>query len=441
MGQICLKTALPGPKSQALLQRRQAAISAGVSLPKLPIFAAQAKGALVTDVDGNVFIDFAGGIGCLNAGHGAPQVLENVHAQVENLQHGCFQALMYEPYVALAEKLISLSPGTHAKKVALFNSGAEAVENAVKIARRATGRQGIVCFGNAFHGRTLLALSLTSKVKPYKDGFGPFAPEIYQADFPYLYKRPEGLSEEAFEDYSIAEFHRFLKRTVAPDRIAAIMIETVLGEGGFLTPPTRFLHDLQKTCQDNGIVFILDEVQAGFGRTGKMFAYEHFGLEPDLVTCAKSMSNGFPVSAVIGKAAIMDAVQPGGLGSTFGGNPVACVAALGAIATIEKENLCERATHIGQMFHERMQALQAKVNFIGEVRGLGAMKGLEIVGDNREPAKEIAEEIVARCAHQGLLMLTAGVEGNIIRTLMPLVMTDEQMNEALDILEKVMLSV
>lgn len=435
---IKIKTPVPGPKSLELLERRKKAVSNGIGIGKVPIFAEFAKGAVITDVDGNSFIDFSGGIGCLNSGHSAPLVVEAVRKQAEKLQHSCFQVTMYEPYLELAEKLIQISPGNFTKKAALFNSGAEAVENAIKIARKYTGRQSIVCFENAFHGRTFMTLTLTSKVKPYKDGFGPFAPEVYQAVMPYTYHKPGALTDEQYVDECISEFHSFLNRTVIPSQIAAIIIEPVLGEGGFIVPPEKFIKEIDKICRNNGIVLIADEIQSGFARTGKMFASEHFGLEPDLLTMAKSMSNGFPVSAVVGKEEIMDSVHPGGLGGTFAGNPVACAAALASIETIQKEKLCERAVIIGDTLRKRFDSLSGEVSCIGEVRGLGAMIGIEIVKNGKNPDKEKAEKIVYECGQNGLLILTAGVEGNIIRTLMPLSISDEQLNEALNVLEGVM---
>jgi 4-aminobutyrate aminotransferase/(S)-3-amino-2-methylpropionate transaminase len=433
MKSILLKTAIPGPKSLALLERRMKVVAGGVAVSKSQIFASHAEGALITDVDGNRFIDFTGGIGSMNAGHSSPLVVEAVTKQAAQLQHTCFQVTMYEPYVALAEKLVQITPGSFSKKVALFNSGAEAVENAIKIARRFTGRSAVVCFENAFHGRTLLALSLTSKVKPYKDGFGPFVPDVYQAPLPYTYRRPAGLSEAEYVDDCLYRLHTFLKTTVAPERVAAVIVEPVLGEGGFIIPPVRFMKELARLCKDHGMVFIADEVQSGFARTGRMFASEHFEIEPDLITLAKSMSNGFPVSAVVGRTEIMDAAPPGGLGSTFGGNPVACAAALAAIETIERENLCERSRRIGAVVKERIAALARDTRCIGEVRGLGAMVGIEIVKNGKDPDKETADQIVLRCARNGLLILTTGIEANIIRTLMPLSITDAELDEGLTV--------
>lgn len=434
---IRLRTSIPGPRSLILFKERERYVSAGLSVPSNRVFVERAEGALLHDVDGNTFIDFAGGIGCLNSGHSAPRVIEAVSKQAEKLQHTCFMAVMYEPYVALAKKLSQITPGSHAKKTALFNSGAEAVENAVKIARKYTGRSAIIAFEHAFHGRTLLALSLTSKVNPYKEGFGPFAPEIYKFPLPYTYRRPQHLSEEEYVHHAIDELHLLLKSTVSPKNLAAIILEPVLGEGGFIIPPKPFVQELVKICAEEKIVFIADEIQSGFARTGRMFASEHFGIVPDLITMAKSLSNGFPLSAVTGRAEIMDAVQPGGIGGTFGGNPVCCAAALASIETIEQEGLCERAGKIGKILIERFRSFQARSPIIGEVRGLGAMVAMEVVKDRRskEPDKEKTEEIIHRAAQKGLILLSAGVLGNIIRILVPLVITEDQLREGLDILE------
>ena len=437
MGAINLRTPVPGPKSVALLERRKKCVSAGVSVGKSQICASAAEGALVTDLDGNTFVDLTGGIGCLNVGHSAPGVVEAVQAQAAKLQHACFQVTMYEPYVALVEKLIAITPGSFPKKGCLFNSGAEAVENAIKIARSASGRQSIVCFEHGFHGRTLLTMSLTSKVKPYKDGFGPMAPEIYKAPLPYTFQRPLGQSEEDYVKEQIRAFHDFLKSTVAPERIAAMILEPVLGEGGFIVPPGEFVKEVEKICRENGIVLIADEVQSGFARTGKMFACEHFDLQPDMITLAKSMSNGYPVSAVIGRAEIMDAVPTGGLGGTFAGNPVACAAALATIETIEREGLCARADQLGAFLRESLGGLARLVSCIGEIRGLGAMLAFEVTKNGREPDKERAERIVLACAQKGVLLLTAGLEGNVIRLLMPLNIKDEHIREAMSVVHEV----
>ncbi len=440
---IRLRTSIPGPQSLKLFKERERYVSAGLSVPSNRVFVERAQGALLHDADGNTFIDFAGGIGCLNSGHSARRVVEAVSKQLQKLQHTCFMAAMYEPYVALAKKLSQITPGNHAKKTALFNSGAEAVENAIKIARKYTGRSAVIAFEHAFHGRTLLALSLTSKVNPYKEGFGPFAPEIYKFPLPYTYRRPEHLSEEEYVRHTIDELHLFFKSTVSPKNIAAIILEPVLGEGGFIIPPKQFVRELVTICKEEGIVFIADEIQSGFGRTGRMFASEHFGIVPDVITMAKSLSNGFPLSAVTGRADIMDAVQPGGIGGTFGGNPVCCAAALAAIETIEQEGLCERAVMIGKILIERFRSLQARSPFVGEVRGLGAMCAMEIVKDrkSKEPDKKKTEEIIHKAAQNGLILLSAGVLGNIIRILVPLVISDGQLQEGLDVLEAATLEI
>jgi len=434
---IRLRTELPGPTSRALLAERRRWVSAGVAEARHGIFFERAEGARLTDVDGNVFLDFAGGIGCMNSGHGAPRVLSRVRAQLERLQHACFMVAPYEPYVALARTLCRIAPIAGETRAALFNSGAEAVENAVKIARRATGRPAVLAFEPGFHGRTLLALSLTSKTTPYRDGFGPFAPEIYRFPIPDLLRRPRELSEEAFVARSIADLARFLSSNVNPASIACAVIEPVLGEGGFIVPPRAFLAELGRLCSQHGIVLVADEIQTGFGRTGAMFASGWAGLEPDLVCMAKSLSNGFPLAAVVGRAALMDAVQPGGLGGTFGGNPIACAAALGAIETLEEEDLPGRAGEIGAVVAARFAGFAERFPFVGEARGVGAMRALELVTDRATPAPDKArtERVLELAASRGLLLLSAGLHGNVIRTLMPLVITDAELAEGLALLE------
>ena len=416
-------TEIPGPRSRALGEERRRWVSRGVTEPRHGIYFARGDGARLVDVDGNVYLDLAGGIGCLNAGHSAPRVVEAARAQLERLQHTCFMVAPYEPYVALARKLAEIVPVKGACKAALFNSGAEAVENAIKVARRATGRPAVLALEPGFHGRTLLALSLTSKAAPYKDGFGPFPPEIYRIPLP----RPG-------DGDGIPQLHRFLKANVSLAQVACAVVEPILGEGGFLVPPPGFLAELRRLCREAGALFIADEVQTGFGRTGRMFACQHepLALDPDLVVLAKSMSNGFPLGAVVGRAEILDAVPMGGLGGTFGGNPVACAAALAAITTIEEDGLVQRAQALGAATSARFQALQQRFPFIREVRGLGAMMAMELEGE--EPAR--ANRIVDEAARRGLLVLTAGLYGNVIRTLMPLVMTDAELTEALDVLEQ-----
>jgi 4-aminobutyrate aminotransferase/(S)-3-amino-2-methylpropionate transaminase len=436
-GAILIRTSLPGPRSRALLEERRRFVAAGIAEAAHGIFFDRAEGARLFDVDGNVFLDFAGGIGCLNAGHSTPRVVSRATAQLAKLQHACFMVAPYEPYVALARKLCEIAPIAAPAKAALFNSGAEAVENAVKIARAATGRPAVLAFDPGFHGRTLLALSLTSKAFPYRHGFGPFAPEVYRFPIPNVLRRASGVSVEACVEHSIAELHRFLKSTVQPESIACAIVEPVLGEGGFIVPPRRFLEDLAHTCRAHGILLIADEVQTGFGRTGRMFACERFGLEPDLLCLAKSLSNGFPLSAVVGRAAIMDAAQPGGLGGTFGGNPVACAAALGAIETLEDTGLLHRADTIGAVVAKRFEAFAARHPFIAEARGVGAMRALELVEDREslKPDRTRTERVLALAAARGLLLLSAGLYGNVIRTLMPLSVTDAELDEGLDVLE------
>jgi 4-aminobutyrate aminotransferase/(S)-3-amino-2-methylpropionate transaminase len=436
MGAIQLRTELPGPKSRALLAERKKWVSAGISEPRHGLCFESASGARLTDLDGNVILDFSGGIGCMNAGHSAPRVIARAQEQLAKLQHTCFQVGPYESYVALARKLCELVPIAGAKKAAFFNSGAEAVENAVKIARKATGRPAVIAFESGFHGRTLLGMTLTTKIL-YKEGFGPFAPEVYRCPLPDPLRRPRGVSVEEVVSRGIDDFHRFLKSTVAPSSVACVILEPVMGEGGFLVPARAFVDDVAKTCKEHGILLIADEVQTGFARTGRMFGCEHHGLEPDLMTLAKSISNGFPLSAVVGRADVMDKVHSGGIGGTFGGNPVACAAALGAIETIEQEGLVARAAKIGDTVAKRFAAFVEKFPHVGETRGLGAMRAIEIVKDKSslEPDKTRAEKTIDLAARRGLLTLGAGLYGNVIRTLMPLVITDAELDEALSVLE------
>jgi 4-aminobutyrate aminotransferase/(S)-3-amino-2-methylpropionate transaminase len=415
---IELRTEIPGPRSRALGEERRRWVGKGVTEARHGIFFARGQGARLFDVDGNVFLDLAGGIGCLNAGHSAPRVVEAARAQLERLQHTCFMVASYEPYVALARKLCEIAPIPGPNKAALFNSGAEAVENAIKVARRATGRPAVLSLDPGFHGRTLLALSLTSKAAPYKDGFGPFPSDVYRIPVP---RQGDG----------IVELERFLKANVSLSQVACAVVEPVLGEGGFIVPPPAFLRELRRRCREAGALFVADEVQTGFGRTGRWFACEHLDLQPDLVVLAKSMSNGFPLGAVVGRAEVMDAVPPGGLGGTFGGNPVACAAALAAIATIEEEGLVERARALAATVAARFTSFRERFPFIREVRGMGAMMAIEL--DEEGPGR--ASRVVDQAARTGLLVLTAGLHGNVIRTLMPLVMSDAELGEALDVLE------
>jgi 4-aminobutyrate aminotransferase/(S)-3-amino-2-methylpropionate transaminase len=435
MKTIQIRTEVPGPKSKALLGRREAAIPRGPSLVT-PVCAARAEGAWIEDLDGNRYIDFAGGIGCLNVGHRAPLVEKAVHEQAEKFLHLCFGVTPYEGYIALAEKLNALAPGKSQKKTMLINSGAEAVENAVKIARAYTKRPAVICFEDAFHGRTLLTMSLTSKTS-YKAGFAPFVNDVYRIPYAYCYRCSYGLTYPSCKVACATHLEETFKKIVPVDAVAAIIVEPVLGEGGFIVPPKEFFPIIREICDKYGIVLIADEVQSGIGRTGKYFAIEHYGVEPDLITIAKSIGGGLPLAAVTGKAEIMDAPGPGGLGSTFAGNPASCAAALAALKTIEKEGLLAKSTVIGRRFEERAKGWQKKWPLVGDVRGLGGMCALELVRDRhtREPADKETKEISKFCYEHGLITITAGTYNNIVRILVPLVITDEQFDEGLDVLE------
>jgi 4-aminobutyrate aminotransferase / (S)-3-amino-2-methylpropionate transaminase / 5-aminovalerate transaminase len=431
---ISVAGTLPGEKTKELLKRREQAVSAGVG-NNFPLFVESAKGALIHDVDGNTFLDFAGGIGTVNAGHCPPEVVHALKRQAELFLHTCFHVGMYEPYITLAEKLAELTPGSFPKKAILLNSGAEAVENAVKIARKFTGKPGIVSFTRGFHGRTLMGMSLTSKVKPYKYKMGPFAPATYKAPFPYTYMRPEAMSEEEYAQFCVRQFEDFLLTEAAPEELAAVIMEPVQGEGGFIVPPKSFVKGVYDVCKQNGILFIADEIQTGFGRTGEMFASKYFGIEPDLITISKSLAAGLPISAVVGRAEIMDAPNPGELGGTYGGNPLGCVAALAVIEQMENEGLSGRSEVIGERIRSHFTSLQAQYTSIGDVRGLGAMCAVEFVEpDTGKPAKTLVAAIVRACYEKGVIILTAGVHANIIRFLTPLVITDDELQEGLDII-------
>ena len=403
-----------------------------------PIFAESAKGAIIRDVEGKEYIDFAGGIGVNNIGHCNEEVLKAVQEQIQKYIHTCFHVVMYEPYVELAKRLNKITPGDFPKKTMFANSGAEAVENSIKIARHATGRTATIVFEDAFHGRTLLALSLTSKMKPYKFGFAPYVPEIYRMPYAYCYRCAFGLEYPSCELRCAYFLRDFFHTHVSAEQVAALIVEPVLGEGGFVVPPKEYFKILHKICQEHGIIFIADEVQTAFGRTAKMFAMEHYEVEPDIVVMAKSIAGGFPLSAVTGKAELMDHPQLGGLGGTFGGNPVACRAALAVLDVFEKKNLLSRAEKIGQKVMERFKEFQKHYSFIGDVRGLGAMVGMELVVDRetKEPATSITKELVNRCREKGLLMISAGTHSNIVRPLMPLVITDDQLERGLSIIEE-----
>src|SRR6266436_2224875 len=438
MKTIQISTEIPGTKSRALMARREAAIPRGPS-NATPVFAARAEGATIEDVDGNRYLDFAGGIGCLNIGHRAPRVLSAIREQLEKHLHLCFAVTPYESYVAVAEKLNALAPGNFPKKTILLNSGAEAIENSVKIARAYTKRPAVICFEDAFHGRTLLTMSLTSKTHPYKAGFEPFASDIYRIPFAYPYRAEKGATAESFAHHLEDAF----KRVVAPESVAAVIAEPVLGEGGFVIPPRDYFKLLQNICRQHGILFIADEVQSGFARTGKWFASQHFGIEPDLIAMAKSLGGGMPIAAVTGRAEIMDAPGPGALGGTYCGHPLSCAAALAAIETIEKDGLLARSTTIGEHFEKRACGWKEKWSLVGDVRGLGGMSAIELVrnAETREPADSETKEVAKYCYEHGVVMITAGTFNNVIRILVPLVVTDDQLNEGLDVIEAALASV
>lgn len=428
-------------RNQELLERRAAFVTPG--LPRVTTATADsAVNGTITDAEGNELIDFVGGIGVMNVGHGQRAVIDAIKEQAEKLVHSCIHVTTYEPYVALCEKLAELFPhGDHGTKSLLVNSGAEAVENAIKIARQVTGRPGVICFTDSFHGRTLLGMSLTSKVG-YKMGCGPFAPEIYRFKFPNYYRYGNGFSEQEFVSRKLALFRESMSNVVAASQVAAVLIEPVQGEGGFVPTPTGYLAGLREICDEHGIMLILDEVQSGFCRTGKWAAYEHYEVTPDLSTWAKSMGGGMPIGCVIGKAEVMDKVLPGTVGGTYTGNPVACAAALATIDVMEKENLNERAVQIGRRVTERFQQMQEKSQLVGNVRGLGAMVGMELVTDRttREPATDAVRDILGKCVERGLLIIASGTYANVIRVLSPLTISDEQLERGLTILEEELLA-
>lgn len=403
-----------------------------------PIFVEKAKGAIITDVEGKEYIDFAGGIGVNNVGHCNEEVLKAVQDQIQKYIHTCFHVVMYEPYVELAKKLNSITPGNFPKKTMFANSGAEAVENAVKVARHATGRPAIIAFEDAFHGRTLLALSLTSKMKPYKFGFSPYAPEIYRMPYAYCYRCAFSLEYPSCEIRCAYFLRDFFDTHISAEHVATLIVEPVLGEGGFVVPPKEYFNILHKICQENGIVFIADEVQTGFGRTAKMFAMEHYDVQPDIIVMAKSMAGGFPLSAITGKAELMDHPQVGGLGGTFAGNPVACRAALAALDQFGKKNLLKQAEKIGKRVLEKFKEFQEVYPVVGDVRGLGAMVGMELVVDRKtkEPATAFTKRLIELCREKGLLMVSAGTYSNIIRPLMPLVIADDHLEQGLSIIQE-----
>ena len=429
-----LVTAIPGPKSLEALQRRSEATSGGLGLA-FPVVVERASDAILLDLDGNQIIDLGSGIGVTNVGNSAQRVVDRVIDQVQAFTHTCFTVAPYLGYIEVCEKLNALTPGTFKKKSLLVNSGAEAVENAVKIARHYTKRQAIVVFEHSYHGRTNLTMALTAKNMPYKEGFGPFAPEIYRVPMPYSFHwvgNQATITEDAIEMIT----HK-IEKEIGAHNVAAILIEPIQGEGGFIVPPKGFLPALSKYATDNGIIFIADEVQTGFARTGNMFAVEHENVVPDMVVTAKGIAGGLPLAGVTGRAEIMDSVHGGGLGGTYGGSPIACAAALGAIATIEEENLCARAAEIGAIMSSALHAMAKKYSIIGEVRGRGAMQAIELVMPGTlEPNPQALAAIIKFCQGKGVLILSAGTYGNVIRLLPPLVIPENLLHEALDILDQ-----
>ena len=442
MTAIQLKTEVPGPRSRELFARRQAAVPRG-PFHVTPIFAAEARGAVLTVVDGNRYLDFAGGIGCLNVGHAHDAVVKAATAQLQRFTHTSFNVVPYESYVALAERLNRLTPGSFAKKTFFVNSGAEAVENAVKIARAFTGRPAVLAFEDGFHGRTLLALSLTSKVHPYKAGFGPFAPEVYRAPYAYCYRCSYHLQHPSCGVACVDALEDLFKRDVAAEEVAAVIVEPVLGEGGFVVPPGEYLPRLRALTEKHGILLIADEVQTGFGRTGKLFACEHSGVVPDLLVTSKSIAGGLPLAGVTGRAEVMDAPAVGGLGGTYSGNPVALAAAHAVLDAFEGGALLARANAIGQTVRTRAEGWKARFPLIGDVRGQGAMWALELVKDRvtKTPAKEETNAVTQNAYERGLITITAGTYGNVLRTLMPLVISDSELDEGLNVLETALAAV
>ncbi len=426
---IELRTAIPGPRSREILARKEKVIADPLSI-FLPLVIAEGRGATLTDVDGNTFLDFTGGVGCLNVGHSHPKLVEAAQEQLTKFAHTDFTIVPYEVYVTLAERLLALAPFSGPAKAAFFNAGTEAVENAVKFARSYTKRPAVIAFEGAFHGRTLLSMTLTSKTHPYKAGLGPFAPEVYRVPFAQDYRGPDTRT-------ALDALERTLVTQVAAEHVAAIVIEPVQGEGGFVVAPREFMAGVRAVCDEHGIVLVVDEVQTGFGRTGKMFAIEHYDIEPDLITVAKSIAGGLPLSGVLGKAAIMDSPPDSAIGGTYVGNPVAQAAALAVLDVFEEEGLLERAQQLGERIRDRMVSWQERFDAIGDVRGLGAMLALEFVKDRgtKEPHPELATAVVEAAAERGLLLLKSGIYSNCIRVLSPLVLSDAELDEALAVWE------
>jgi 4-aminobutyrate aminotransferase/(S)-3-amino-2-methylpropionate transaminase len=436
MSNIILKTSLPGPKSLSLLERRKNALPSGLA-KSTDIAVDRADGALVWDVDGNQLLDFAGGIGMINVGHSNKEVVNAIKEQLDKYIHTCSLVTTMEPYIVLAELLNSLTPGTFPKKTLLANSGSEAVENAINVAKYYTKRNAVLCFEGAYHGRTLLTLSLTSKYSLFKKGFGSYVSDIYRIPAPNMYRKMKGMTDEEYIQYFIKKLDEAFISQVDPESLAAIIIEPVMGEGGFIPIPAAYLKKLRDVCDQYGIVFIADEIQCGAGRTGKLFAMEHTGVVADIVVSAKSIGAGMPISAITGKAEILDAPHLGGLGGTYGGSPVACVAAIAAIEILKSKKFLDRSVVVGNTIHQTMQEWKSKYQVIGDVRGLGAMQLVEFVKDrdSKEPDMGVAMEVIKDAISNGLLLIRAGLFSNCIRLLPPIVITDEQLTEGLEVLE------
>jgi 4-aminobutyrate aminotransferase/(S)-3-amino-2-methylpropionate transaminase len=427
---IEIRTELPGPRSREIIGRKERVIAAPLSLVH-PIVTAEGRGATLTDVDGNTFVDFTGGVGCLNVGHSHPRIVEAAQEQLSRFSHTDFTIAPYEVYVELAERLIAVSPISGPAKAAFFSAGTEAIENSIKFARSYTKRPAVIAFEGAFHGRTLLSMTMTSKTHPYKAGLGPFAPEVYRVPYPHEYR---GIDVES----ALKALRRAFITQVAAESVAAIVMEPILGEGGFVVAPTEFVQGVREICDEHGIVFVIDEVQTGFGRTGKLWGIEHHAVEPDLMVVAKSIAAGLPLSGVVGKAEIMDAPPDSAIGGTYVGNPVAQAAALAVLDVFEDESLVERASAVGDTIRSRMLAWQERWAEIGDVRGLGAMLAIELVRDpaTKEPAADLASAVIEEAFRQGLLMIKSGTDGNCIRVLTPLVITDSELDEALAVWEQ-----
>ncbi|GAB2651150.1 4-aminobutyrate--2-oxoglutarate transaminase [Prescottella soli] len=427
-------TDVPGPRSQELAARRRSALPAGLT-SGANVYTAAAGGGVLVDVDGNSFIDFGSGIAVTTVGNAAPRVVERASRQLEKYTHTCFLATPYEPYIEVAEALNRLAPGDHEKRTALFNTGSEAVENAVKYARAATGRPAVITFDHAFHGRTLMTMTMTAKNQPYKSTFGPFAPEVYRAPMAYPYRWPSGA--EHASDEAFAQFEVLVDSQIGADAVACVVVEPIQGEGGFIVPADGFLRRIAAFCRDRGILLIADEVQAGIARTGTWFASELEGIVPDLITTAKGLAGGMPLAAVTGRADIMDIAHAGGIGGTYSGNPAACEAALGVFETIEADNLLERAQAIGDIMFRELRDIAAGTDIIGDIRGRGAMVAIELVQPgSKNPNREAVAEINRYCLSQGLLTLTAGTFGNVLRFLPPLTISDELLVEGFSVLRE-----